>query len=74
MDKISDGSVSFRKVPIPPWILVFCGTERNQKNKCLQIEIWSFGCDMKILNTIMYINAKNLMGILGDCTVRKELI
>ena len=31
MDKISDGSVSFLKVPIPTRVLVFCGTERNQK-------------------------------------------
>ena len=31
MDEISDGSVPFRKVPIPTRVLVFCGTERNQK-------------------------------------------
>ena len=47
MDKISDGSVSFRKVPIPTRILVFCGTERNQKN-CSQTVIWSLWYDMEI--------------------------
>ena len=32
MVHILSGSVSFRKVPIPTQVLVFCGTERNRKN------------------------------------------
>ena len=30
---INFGSVPFRKIPIPVWILVICGTERNENKK-----------------------------------------
>ena len=36
---ILSGSVSFRKVPIPTRVLVFCGVERNQKNLCTKSDM-----------------------------------
>ena len=44
-----------------------------KKLKIVQNQEKSLWCILN-MNTIMYINAKNLMGILGDCTVRKDLI
>ena len=32
---IKSRSVPFRKVQIPPWLIVFCGTERNKISKLL---------------------------------------
>ena len=39
-------------------------------NRDMDFWVWYEDIVYINMNTIMYINAKNLMGILGDCTVR----